>query len=159
MKTLLRLFVMSVLIHLALAEPGASQPNPTARKQQFNIENGVAIQGYDPVAYFTQKKAVKGSPTQTYTYKNITYRFATPASRETFQKNPDQYEPQYGGWCAYAMGATGEKVEIDPETFKITDGKLFLFYHSFINNTLTKWNKDEVNLHRKADVNWAKFVK
>jgi hypothetical protein len=56
------------------------------------------------------------------------------------------------------MGAAGEKVEVDPETFKITDGKLFLFYHTFINNTLTKWNKDEPNLHKKADASWSKFT-
>jgi len=64
-------------------------------------------------------------------------------------KNPAGYEPQYGGWCAYAMGANGEKVEIDPGTFKIVDGKLNLYYNAFFNNTLKSWNKDEVNLKKK----------
>lgn len=153
MKTLAMLFFAFGLTNFALA-----QSNTSARKQQFNLENNVAIQGYDPVAYFTQNKAVKGSSANSVTYKNVTYRFATPADKEAFQKNPDQYEPQYGGWCAYAMGATGEKVEIDPETFKVKDGKLYLFYHSFLNNTLPKWNKDETNLHKKADDSWAKFI-
>ena len=142
----------------AQAQSNPRVDSPAVRKQQFNLENGVAIQGYDPVAYFTQNKAVKGQAANTVVYKNVTYRFATPANAEAFKASPDKYEPAYGGWCAYAMGSTGEKVEVDPETFKIKDGKLFLFYHTFINNTLNKWNKDEVNLHRKADQSWTKFV-
>lgn len=74
------------------------------------------------------------------------YYFISKANKDEFLKNAAKYEPQYGGWCAYAMGANGEKVEIDPETFKIVDGKLYLFYHSFTNNTLNTWNKDEAGL-------------
>ena len=135
-----------------------AQQNPAVRKQQFNLDNGVAIQGYDPVAYFTQNKAVKGQAANIVMYKNVTYRFATPANAEAFKATPEKYEPAYGGWCAYAMGATGEKVEIDPKTFKLKDGHLYLFYNQFFNNTLPKWNKDEDNLHRKADQSWTKFV-
>ena len=69
------------------------------------------------------------------------------------------YEPQYGGWCAYAMGTSGEKVKVDPETFKIIDGRLFLFYNAFFNNTLNSWNKDEKNYHTKADQNWKTILK
>lgn len=155
MKTLAFLFIALALTQFA---PAAAQQNPAIRKQQFNLDNGIAIQGYDAVAYFTQNKAVKGSAANTVNYKNVTYRFASAANLKAFQENPDKYEPQYGGWCAYAMGANGEKVEVDPETFKIKDGKLFLFYHTFINNTLTKWNKDEPNLHKKADASWTKFT-
>ena len=105
-----------------------------------------------------QQKLAPEHRANAFTYKNVTYHFASAANLKAFQATPDKYEPQYGGWCAYAMGANGEKVEIDPETFKILDGKLYLFYHSFINNTLPKWNKDEANLHRKADANWTKLV-
>jgi hypothetical protein len=56
------------------------------------------------------------------------------------------------------MGAKGEKVEVDPETFKIVNGKLFLFYNAYFNNTLKSWNKDEANLNRKADANWKKII-
>jgi hypothetical protein len=76
---------------------------------------------------------------------------------ESFRGEPLKYEPQYGGWCAYAMGATGEKVAVDPETYKVVDGKLFLFYNRFLTNTLTSWNKDEKNLNKKATANWRKF--
>jgi YHS domain-containing protein len=128
------------------------------RSKEFNLEKSVAIQGYDPVAYFSVKKAVKGKPTITTTYEGVVYNFSTQANKDLFLKNPVGYEPQYGGWCAYAMGSAGEKVEVDPETFKINNGKLFLFYNAYFNNTLKSWNKDEANLNKKADINWKKII-
>lgn len=127
------------------------------RTIQFNLENGLAMQGYDPVAYFTQKKAVKGKKEIASTYEGVTYYFTSLANKAIFTKNPSGYEPQYGGWCAFAMGDYGKKVEVDPETFKIIDGKLYLFYNAYFNNTLKSWNKDEANLKKKADANWKKI--
>jgi len=124
------------------------------RTKEFNLEKGVAIQGYDPVAYFTQNKAVKGNKQFAALADGITYNFSNAANKDLFIKDYKKYEPQYGGWCAYAMGAANEKVEIDPETFKIVNGKLYLFYHSWVNNTLNKWNRDETDLKAKADKNW-----
>jgi len=129
------------------------------RTKTFNLEKGIAIQGYDPVAYFTQNKAVKGKKELSVLAEGATYYFSSQTNKDLFLKDFRKYEPQYGGWCAYAMGASGEKVEIDPDTFKIVNGKLFLFYHSWINNTLTKWNKDEINLKTKADRNWQLLYK
>ncbi|MBI2731143.1 MAG: YHS domain-containing protein [Sphingobacteriales bacterium] len=129
------------------------------RKKEFNLgKNGLAIDGYDPVAYFKQGKAVKGSSSLAVVHQGVTYYFSSVENKEEFKKSPSKYEPEYGGWCAYAMGKNGEKVEIDPETFKIVNGKLFLFYNKFFNNTLKSWNKDEASLHAKADVNWKKFI-
>lgn len=128
-----------------------------SRATHFNLEKKVAIQGYDPVAYFTQKKAVKGKAAIASTYEGVIYYFSSQANKETFAKNPSGYEPQYGGWCAFAMGDYGEKVEVNPETFKILDGKLYLFYNAYFNNTLKSWNKDENNLKKKADANWKKI--
>ena len=128
------------------------------RTKEFNLEKGVAIQGYDPVAYFLQKKAVKGKSNLATTFEGVIYYFSSQANKDFFAKNPASYEPQYGGWCAYAMGSADEKVEIDPETFKIVDGKLYVFYNAYFNNTLKSWNKDEPNLKKKADANWKKFV-
>jgi YHS domain-containing protein len=125
----------------------------------YNLQKGLAIEGYDPVAYFKQQKAVKGSKEFAVKTSGVTYYFSGQANKDAFLKNPEAYQPQYGGWCAYAMGATGEKVEVDPETFKVFNGKLYLFYHSWSNNTLTKWNKDEQNLQSKADINWKKIIK
>jgi YHS domain-containing protein len=126
------------------------------RLETFNLEKKIAIQGYDPVAYIKQKKAIRGKKEIAFTYEGVIYNFSTKENKETFTKTPAIYEPQYGGWCAYAMGSSGDKVEIDPETFKIIDNKLYLFYNAYFNNTLKSWNKDEKNLKAKADLNWKK---
>jgi len=144
-----------LLVVFSIAAPAQSSES---RKKQFNLDkSGLAIGGYDPVAYFTAGKAVDGKKDISLEYGGATYRFATMADRDAFKANPGKYEPQYGGWCAYAMGANGEKVEVDPETFKILDGKLYLFYNKFFNNTLKSWNKDESRLKTNADKNWMKF--
>ena len=127
--------------------------------KDYNLDNGLAIQGYDPVAYFTAGKAVKGAKENAVSYNGAVYYFSTSENKEVFKKSPAKYEPSYGGWCAYAMGAKGEKVSVDPKTFKIVEGHLDLFYNKFFNNTLEDWNKDETNLKKKADINWAKIVK
>ena len=130
------------------------QAQPALRTKHFNLEKAVAIRGYDPVAYFTQNKAVKGNAQIAAVAEGVTYYFSSTANKDLFLKDFKKYEPQYGGWCAYAMGSSNEKVEIDPETFKIANNKLYLFYHTWVNNTLNKWNKDEVNLKANADKNW-----
>jgi YHS domain-containing protein len=126
----------------------------TLRAKSFNLDKNVAIQGYDPVAYFTTGIATKGNKDLVAVAEGVTYLFASASNKELFLKDFKKYEPQYGGWCAYAMGYSGDKVEIDPATFKILNDKLYLFYHSWTNNTLNKWNKDESNLKNKADKNW-----
>jgi YHS domain-containing protein len=134
-----------------------AQDPVSIRKKQFNLESGLAIEGYDPVAYFKSNKAVKGKKELAVVHQGVTYYFATEENKELFKKNPSAYEPQYGGWCAYAMGKDGDKVSVDPGTFKILNGKLYLFYNKFFNNTLKSWNKDEANLKTSADNNWAKI--
>lgn len=145
---------MITLCCLSAAVLSAQEP---LRKKQFNLEKGIAIQGYDPVAYFTKNKAVKGNKNLAVVHQGVTYHFSSSENKDLFKNNPSAYEPQYGGWCAYAMGAKGEKVEIDPETFTLINGRLFLFYNAFFNNTLKDWKKDEANLHKKADINWTKI--
>jgi len=127
------------------------------RKKHFNLEDGLAIEGYDPVTYFTRNKAVKGKKEFAVYNQGATYYFSSAENKELFKKNPAQYEPQYGGWCAYAMGAKGEKVTVDPETFKIVNGKLYLFYNQLFNNTLKDWNKDEQNLCARANASWNRI--
>lgn len=143
-----------VFAFVVVAAVSAQSP---LRSKEFNLDKGLAVQGYDPVAYFTEGRAVKGTRDFSATVDGVVYYFANPGDKDTFLKDWKKYEPQYGGWCAYAMGATGGKVEIDPGTFKIIDGKLYLFYNKFFNNTLKSWNKDQSNLKQKADANWQKF--
>jgi hypothetical protein len=153
MKTI----ICSLLFFTTFLTVASAQP-AEVRKKQFNLDrSGLAIQGYDPVAYFSNGKAIEGKKDITFEYQGILYRFASVVDRDAFKANPAKYEPQYGGWCAYAMGSSGDKVEIDPETFKVVDGKLYLFYNKFFNNTLKSWNKDEAHLKPNADKNWTKF--
>jgi len=154
MKHMLSLFTLVICYIIIYA-----QGEVNLRQKQFNLHNGVAIKGYDPVAYFRENKAVKGLKEIATYYDGVTYYFSTAHNRDEFKKNPRAYEPQYGGWCAYAMGAENEKVKVDPETFKIKDGKLYLFYNQNFNNTLPAWNKDESNLKMKADRNWGILFK
>jgi YHS domain-containing protein len=134
-----------------------AQDATALRKKHFNLDEGVAISGYDPVAYFSQNKAIKGKKDMAVYHQGVTYYFSSAANKELFKANPSKYEPEYGGWCAYAMGEKGEKVSVDPETFKIVNGKLYLFYNHFFNNTLKDWNKNEATLKSKADANWPKL--
>jgi YHS domain-containing protein len=138
-------------VHILVAQ------SDETRKKNFNIRKNVAIEGYDPVSYFDNNPA-EGDPKLPFTHKGVTYQFSSVANLARFKANPEKYEPAYGGWCAFAMGETGEKVKVDPETFKIADGRLFLFYNFWGNNTLSDWNKAEKSLRAKADQNWKKFA-
>lgn len=151
MRRILLLLVMGIIFN-----PASSQEMQALRKKHFNLEKGVALSGYDAVAYLKNHKAIKGKKEFAVSNDGIIYYFSGEENKEEFKKDPSKYEPQYGGWCAYAMGKDGDKVDVDPETFKIINGKLYLFYNRFFNNTLDDWNKDESRLHNQADVNWKK---
>ena len=133
--------------------------NKALREKHFNLKDGLAIQGYDPVSYFTQGKAIKGKKSISLRAYGVLYYFSTEANKNLFKSDYSRYEPEYGGWCAYAMGNSNEKVEIDPQTFKLIDGKLYLFYNAYFNNTKTSWDKDEKRLKAKADANWEKMFR
>ncbi len=145
---------LSIIALLAFCRTAMAVESPDSKK--FNLENGVGLHGYDPVSYFMDKSPTEGKKELTTKDDNVTYRFASADHLEIFKKDPKKYEPRYGGWCAYAM-ATGDFVDVDPKKYKITDGKLLLFYNGFWGNTLEKWNKDETALHLKAETNWIKL--
>ena len=109
-----------------------AQDGSPLRKKHLNLsKSGLAIDGYDPVSYFKSNKAIKGKKEFAVGHQDAVYYFSSVENKEAFIKNPAAYEPQYGGWRAYAMGKEGDKMSIDPETFKIINGKLFLFYNEF----------------------------
>jgi YHS domain-containing protein len=141
-------------LHASLASAWSSPATA-----QYNLPKGstLAIDGYDVVSYFADNKASKGDEQLTAEYRGVTYRFATTAHRDAFVANPSKYLPTYGGWCASAIGAKGEKVSIDPTNFKVKDGRLFLFYKSLFANALTDWNKHEKEWEPAADTNWKKI--
>jgi YHS domain-containing protein len=126
--------------------------------RHYNLDTSRTIlKGYDPVSYFTSGKPAKGDPRITTEYNGAIFRFASEANREAFLAAPAKYLPEYGGWCAKAI-ADKEFVDIDPLTYKITNGRLFLFYKGFFGNALDIWNKDEANLTRRADQHWKEII-
>jgi YHS domain-containing protein len=127
----MRAFITS-LIFLAFFAQGVAQTE--ARQKHFNLKKNLALEGYDPVSYF-DNKPLEGKEEIKFTYNGVIYQFSSQTNLTKFKSNPAKYEPAYGGWCAYAMGETGEKVKVDPETFKILEGKLYLFYNFWGNNT------------------------
>ena len=152
-------FYLVILVTYSTLGIGVAQAQKVEiRLKEFNLdENNIAIQGYDVVSYFMGPPQ-KGNKSLSHTYNGIDYWFINNDNLELFKKQPDKFEPAYGGWCAYAMGITNEKVKVDPKTFKIIDGKLYLFYNFYFNNTLIDWNKEEQQLKKEADSNWEQRI-
>lgn len=120
---------------------------------QNNLKDGVAIQGYDPVAYFVEGKAVLGLNEIKTKYVNATYYFATEANKEEFVKNPNKFVPQYGGYCAFGL-SKGYKAPIDPKAFTIVEDKLYLNYSLDVK---AEWMKQREERIVKANENWEKI--
>ena len=143
------------------APPGVTAGEPVRTVAAWNLgKNRLAIQGYDPVAYFPEGggAAVKGDDTITTEYRGAVYRFASAAHRDIFLADPARYEPAHGGWCSYAM-IGGDKVQVDPRSFIVKDGRLFLFYKGLLGDTRAKWLKaDHAAQSSKADVMWKKLT-
>lgn len=142
------LFVCLLLATLA-------RPAFAETKALLNLDkSGVAIQGYDPVAFFTDGKPVKGSPQFVGKHDGAVYLFATKEHRDMFAKDPAKYEPTFGGYCAYGV-SRGKLVEIDVEAFQIVDGKLLLQYSKGVRDD---FNKDAKGNLAKARANWPELV-
>ena len=114
----------------------------------------VAIKGYDTVAYFTESKAVKGSDQFQTTWKEAKWKFASKANLDAFKANPEKFAPQYGGYCAYGV-AQGYLVKIEPEEFKVIDGKLYLNYDEDVSK---KWKKDTAGYIKTANKNFPEAL-
>ncbi len=115
-----------------------------------SLLGGVALDGYDAVAYFTDGRPVEGSKEFTFDWQGATWRFATAAHRDLFAAAPEKYAPQYGGYCAWAV-AHGYTADIDPEAWSIVEGRLYLNYSLEIRG---KWEQDVPGYIAKGDQNW-----
>ena len=147
--------VLLYIIPLAICVTSFGQAENAIRRRNFNHESGVAMRDFDPVSYF-KGKPMKGDSKFSIAYQGITYYFVNQANKDEFKKAPAKYEPAYGGWCAYAMGLNGTQVKVDPTTYKIVGGKLYLFSNFNGKNMLLKWNENEKKLKVTADKNWDK---
>jgi YHS domain-containing protein len=143
-KTLLSLLLV------VMALPALAQS-----KSLLNLDKtGVAIQGYDPVAFFTDNKPVMGKPEFPARNNGALYYFASKEHRDLFKAAPSKYEPAFGGYCAYGV-SRNKLVEIDVEAFQIVDGRLLLQYSKGVRNDFNKDTKANLG---KAEANWSALV-
>ena len=122
---------------------------------EFNESNGVAIKGYDPVAFFKDNKPVLGKQDLRFEYKGSTFVFANAENRAAFVASPEKFSPQYGGYCAFGT-ARGYKADIDPATFTVIDGRLYLNYNTQVQR---EWMADSARFIRQADERWPTVSK
>ena len=144
-----------LLALLALAVVWGTAQNAAAIDPIYTgFFSGAAVGGYDPVAYFTVGKPVEGSSEYTHEWMGATWYFTSAQNRASFEKEPEKYAPQYGGYCAYAV-ANGATAPGDPQVWKIVDGKLFL---NVTKSIQTEWAKDIAGYVEKADANWPRLL-
>jgi YHS domain-containing protein len=149
-KPLLLILTM-VTSQLAVISAKEAQAGVAGSTSPINLDaNRVALGGYDPVAYFEGGTATKGNPAIHASYGGARYFFATAAHRQTFLNDPKKYIPEFGGYCVVGA-AFGEKVDVDPETGQVVNGKLYLNNNQ---KALQIFNKDREGTITKAQINW-----
>jgi hypothetical protein len=141
------------MLLLVVAASGFATPAVAGGVVNSSVLGGVAIEGTDPVAYFTEGRPVEGSSDFEHEWMGATWRFVSAANRDLFAADPDKYAPQYGGYCAWAV-SQGYTASIDPEAWKVVDGKLYLNYSKDVQ---TQWTQDVPGNVTKGDANWPKI--
>ena len=158
MKKVFSLLTVLVL-SLAFAQCQNQVKEQVPAQGKYNTDSSnIAVSGYDVVSYFSGSEPVPGSSKYTSLVEGVTFQFANAKNKKSFDANPEKYKPQYGGWCAFAVAAKNSKVPTNPKTYKITNGKLYLFFNAEhkgkILNTKPMWNKKEGEFIKQADKNW-----
>jgi hypothetical protein len=141
MKT--RSFLIGALLFFAIQSANAAN---VINKDK----NGLALKGYDAVAYFNEGKAVEGKKDFEHSWMDATWRFSTAENRDLFAKDPEKYSPQFGGYCAYGVTG-GYLAPIDPTAWKVVDGKLYLNYDHDVQK---KWSEDIPGYIKKGHEKW-----
>jgi YHS domain-containing protein len=139
----------------AEAASDAKAAAKSAETVSYFAEDGIAIAGADPVAYFTAGDYVPGTSDFTHEWNGVTWQFASAENRDTFAADPENYAPQYGGYCAWAV-SEGYTAPVDPTAWKIVDGKLYLNYDAKIQ---ARWEKDIPGNIAEANANWPAVLK
>lgn len=119
----------------------------------LNAPRGLAVHGYDVVAYFTDGRPVRGTTAFVHRWRDAEWRFASAAHRDAFAADPERYAPQYGGFCAYGV-AEGAQVDVDPTAWRIVDGKLYL---NIDHSVQRRWQQDIPGYIRRANENWSRM--
>jgi YHS domain-containing protein len=147
--------LMFAIVFLAALSGSAAAGSKTPVPRVNTADDGFAVKGYDPVAYFAAGEPAPGVDQYTYNWKGAKYRFAYAENLERFKADPEKYAPQYGGYCAYAM-SLNRIADIDPHRWAIVDGKLYL-NNGFVAQSL--WSLDKHGSIVAADKHWAVFPK
>ncbi|MTI20949.1 YHS domain protein [Fulvivirga sp. RKSG066] len=142
--------VVLLIIVIYFAKSHSISPLSWGAHQPIYKTGEVAINGYDPVAYFKQNKAIEGSPEFSYNWQGADWRFATAKNMEHFKSKPVKYAPQFGGYCAFAV-SKGFTSEINPSVYYMQNGKLYLFSNEEV---LTEWKENEEVMRASAVENW-----
>jgi hypothetical protein len=147
--------VLGAALFLSSNGAFAAPPVNTLKTGLFGGRTDTAILGYDPVAYFTVGKPVKGQDDLVFEHQGAKWKFSSAANLELFKASPEKYTPQYGGYCAYGV-AQGYLVSIEPDKFKLIDNKLYLNYDAGVQE---KWQKDPAGFIREADAKFPALLK
>jgi YHS domain-containing protein len=147
--------LLVAMVLLASTAALAAPPINTLKGGLFGGRTDTAILGYDTVAYFTEGKPVKGQDTFVHEWQGAKWKFASQAHLDLFRASPEKYAPQFGGYCAYGV-AQDNLVSIEPDKFRVIDGKLYLNYDAEVQ---AKWLKDPAGYIRQADAKFAELLK
>jgi hypothetical protein len=161
MKLTKALVITSLCLLPLLSSSVQAAPTQSVQDRFDTLGLGVALGGFDPVAYFPEGggKAAKGFVKRDYKHDGVTYRFASDANRDRFKANPEKYTPAYNGWCAWAMAELNAKVDVEPTAYEIYNGKLYVFYDHADLNTHALWLKNPKEMISRADANWTMLAK
>src|SRR5262245_14173420 len=139
-----------------VAVGGTGPAAQTAKPPVFTgFSPKLALDGHDPVAYFSTARPAKGTAEHSLTWNGATWRFASAENKAAFEKEPAKYAPQYGGYCAWAV-SEGYTAKGDPAVWRIVDGKLYLNYNASVQKN---WEKDIPDRIAKGDKNWPAVLK
>ena len=141
----------SFAVGAVIAAAAVASPAQAGNAVNTGYFGGVAIMGYDPVAYFTEGRPRKGSKEFAYDWLGTPWYFATAEHRDLFSSDPAKYSPQYGGYCVGEVAYRGATVNIDPEAWRIINGKLYLSYDK---GFATEFEAHADEYLTKADANW-----
>jgi len=157
--------VGALLVLGALVTAGSALPRVAAAEpshQSYNLlGESVGLVGYDPVSYFPEggSKPAKGLISISTEHDGVTYRFATEAHKAAFEKNPAKYLPAFGGWCTWAVAELGKRVDVDPESFVVKNGRLLVFYRDPALDTRAMFLENPDALLKKAEANWPALAR
>jgi hypothetical protein len=141
--------------------PSRASSAEASRRSYNLLGESVGLVGYDPVSYFPEGggRPAKGLISISVEHEGVTYRFATEAHKAAFLKSPAKYAPAFGGWCTWAVAELGKRVDIDPESFVVKNGRLLVFYRDPALDTRAKFLENPEVLLKKAEANWPALAK